>query len=91
MIWLLLFLLLLCAPYFFVALFALVAGIIGALGMLVMGFIIIWAILFGLLAVAGVETEIAFLLAFGLAFPVGWVVLGWVPEPETEKWRFPRR
>lgn len=85
MSWLLLLLLLLCAPAFFFA----AGGLLLGAATLALGFIVIWTILFGFLAAIGVETGMATLAAFGLAFPVGWVVLGWVPELETEKWRFP--
>ena len=85
MSWFLLLLLLLCAPAFFFAAVGLLLGV----STLALGFIAIWPILFGLLAAMGVETGMATLAAFGLAFPVGWVVLKWVPEPETDKWRLP--
>ena len=85
MSWLLLLLLIFCAPAFFLAAVGLLLGV----ATLALGFIAIWGALFALLAAVGVETGMAIVGAFGLAFPVGWVVLGWVPEPETEKWRFP--
>lgn len=85
MSWLLLLLLLLCAPAVLLA----SVGILFGVATLVVGFIVVWAVLFALLAAVGVETGMAILVAFGLAFPVGWVVLRWVPEAETDKWRLP--
>ncbi len=80
-----LFLILLCVPAFFLA----AAGLLLGAATLALGFIAIWVVLFALLAAVGVETGMAIVGAFGLAFPVGWVVLKWVPEPETDKWRLP--
>lgn len=77
MSWLLLLLLLLCAPAFF---FAAVGLLLGA-ATLSLGFVAIWGALFALLAAVGVETGMATLAAFGLAFPTGWMILGrWAPE-----------
>jgi hypothetical protein len=87
MIWLLLLLLLLCVPAVLLA----TVGMLMGVATLVVGFAVIWAVLFALLSVAGVGKGIASFAAFVLAFPVGWVALKWVPEPEPDKWRFPLR
>jgi len=87
MSWLLLLLLLLCVPAVLLA----TVGMLMGVATLVVGFAVIWAVLFALLSVAGVGKSIASFAAFGLAFLVGWLGLRWVPEPETDKQRFPDR
>lgn len=80
MSWLFL-LLLLCAPAFFFAAVGLLLGV----ATLALGFVAIWGALFALLAAIGVETGMATLAAFGLAFPAGWMILGrWAPEDTPE-------
>jgi hypothetical protein len=84
---LLLLLLFLCAP----ALFFAVTGMLLGVATLASGLLAIWVVLFAFLAAVGVEAGMALSVAFVFAFPVGWVVLKWVPEPEPDKWRFPLR
>ena len=80
MMWLVLLLLLLCAPAFLLA----ATGMLVGVGALVLGFVTIWVILFALLAAVGAEVGTALLAAFGLAFPASWVILGrWDPETNS--------